>query len=413
MNILIIHRFFHIQGGGERYVFELSRLLKKMGHNVAFFSMHDKNNQKSPWNKYFVSNVSIMSTDLVSRFRLIGRMTYSFEAKRKLSKLIKEFRPDIAHIHNYNVYLSPSILHTLKHYGIPAVQTVHDYHLIAPTRGSLFHNGKICEITKKNKYYRAIFHKCIGGSIMASFIFTVVFYLHKLFNFEEYITTYIAPSHFMKKKLVEYGLSGKKIKYLPIFSSQYAMTTVTKKKFEKKYILYFGRLSPEKGLETLIKAMDNLPNIPLKIVGTGRAKYLQSLKSLAKRSRNIEFVGFKKWKDLKKIIMSAYFCILPSVWYENSPYSAIESFSLGKPVIASKIGGIPEIVKHKQTGLLFDTKNKNDLYINIKNLWSNDNLYFQLSKNSGYIIKENDSSKHYDNLILIYKSVNLLYKIKS
>src|SRR3989344_3962614 len=177
MKILQINKFFYVRGGTSRYFFEVSSLLKSHGHEIAFFSMLDKHNFKSNWSKYFVSNISFDKIKFYQYPQIILRTLYSIEARKKITLLLDNFKPDIAHIHSIYHQISPSILLELKKRNIPIVQTLHDYHLISPNH-TLFHNGRICEITKKRNYWKAIFHRCVKQSYSASFLESVEQYLH-------------------------------------------------------------------------------------------------------------------------------------------------------------------------------------------------------------------------------------------
>ncbi len=404
MKILQIHRHFNIKGGAERYFFELSRMLESHGHKIAFFSMHDKDNIKTKWNKYFVSNLLINNKSILNSLRLWARMTYSLEAKKKISKLLDEFKPDIVHIHNLNIFISPSILTEIKRRKIPIIQTLHDYYLIAPTRGSLFHGDSICEFTKKDKYYKAVLHRCIGNSYFASLLFVLSYYFHYILRFYDLIDLHLAPSNFLRNKYIEYGFNPKKIIYLPYF-----IDTEKYKDYSSiigKYILYFGRLSPEKGLPTLIHSMEKLPHINLIISGDGI-----QLKDLMKQTtdrhlQNIKFVGFKEGEELRRLIYHSRFTVVPSIWYENMPNSILESFASGKPVIASNIGGIPEIVKEGYNSFLFEPKNIDDYKQKIEKLWNNSNRCQRFGRNARDYVKNKFSpEEHYTRLFNIYKKL--------
>lgn len=403
MKVLQVNKFFWLKGGSERYFFDLTKLLENRGHEVIPFSMKDEPNVKSKYNEYFINHIDFSRRENFFReLQKASHTIYSFEAKNKLEKLIQKTKPDIAHLHNIAHQISPSILSVLKKYKIPVVQTLHDYKLICPNY-KLFTQGAICERCKRHRYYQAVLHKCMKNSFWASKIACGEMYIHKLFKlYEKNIDLFIAPSNFLKDKLIEWGQDPKKLVHLPHFMNY----TGHEPSFESSdYIIYFGRLSKEKGVDVLIKAMQAVnPKVKLKIVGTGpEEKGYKLLITNYKLQNRIEFVGYKSGKDLQDIIRSSMFVILPSVWYENLPMSILESFALGKAVVGSNRGGIPELVKDKKTGLLFELGNEKDLTEKINWLVSQPDKIVDLGKNARKLIEEKFSpEEHYKRILEIY-----------
>ncbi|MCL4338139.1 glycosyltransferase family 4 protein [Patescibacteria group bacterium] len=400
MKILQVNKFFYLRGGSSRYFFEVSKLLKSHSHEVAYFSMTDEKNGKSKWSKYFVNNASFEKVSLSHFTYVASRMFYSFEARQKITELLDDFKTDIAHLHSIYHHISPSTIFELKKRNIPIVQTVHDYHLIAPSH-TLFHDGRICELTKKHNFFKAVFHKCVKKSYIASFAEALEQYIYLILNINKYIDTFIAPSRFMIKKLIEYGIDENKIQILNSFCEYKEY----KPDYDSdNYILYFGRLSPEKGLNFLIGAMKYIPYIKLKNVGDGSIKKELMRKVLKLNIKSIEFMGYKSGVELKKMIYRCRFIILPSVCYEIFPLSVLEAFSSGKPVIASNIGGIPEIVKDGYNGYLVEPGNAEDLADKISKLWDNPSLCRKMGKNAReYVEKNYGPREHYEKLMDIYR----------
>lgn len=378
MRILYVNKFFHKSGGVESHFFNLAELMEKKGHKVAFFSMHDELNEKSKWQKYFVSRVSYEDKSVLGKLRFIARLIYSFEAKKKIKKLLDDFRPDIVHLHDIHHQISASIITEIVKLNIPIVQNLGSFHLISPNY-NLFHNGKICEITKKRYFYKAILHKCVKNSFFASLIEVFEKYFHKLMGWDEnLISKFVVPSKFLKNKLIDFGVQRDKIIHIPHFVKKPS-------NFEPEnedYVLYFGRLSEEKGLFTLLNAMQGLPEIQLKIVGKGKQKKILEDYIKKQNLKNIEFINHKSGIALQRIIANSKFTVLPSQWYEVFGLSIIESFSMRKTVIAAKIGGIPEIVQDKQNGLLFRPGEVNQLQKKIKKLFYNGKLLKKLKLNA-------------------------------
>lgn len=403
--ILQINKFHYICGGADRYYFNLSELLRKKGHRVVNFSMKDERNEPSEWSDYFVGNIDISKTHFdLAGLRKAARIIYSLESKRKIEQLIKDIQPDIAHIHNIYHQISPSILPVLKKYNIPVVMNLHDYKLISPNYKFLC-RGKICE--HKRKYYREIFHKSIKDSYIASSWCVLETVIHNVLNiYKNNIDLYLAPSEFIKNKFVEYGFEPDKIKVLPYALDTDKYGNLPNKTVAQRYILYLGRLSEEKGIEVLIEAMKNIKNkVLLKIVGEGsllddlkRKKELEGLD-------NIEFVGFQSGDKLKQIISDSEFVVVPSVWYENSPLVIYEAMALGKTVIGSRIGGIPELIKEGVTGLLFEAGDSRELATKIDYLLDNDKVLTRMGEAAKVESLRFGFDKHYEKIMEVYNLI--------
>ncbi|QQG52832.1 MAG: glycosyltransferase [Candidatus Falkowbacteria bacterium] len=368
MRILQVNKFHYARGGADKYYLSLGRALEASGNEVAYFSMRHPKNEATPYAKYFVSRLSFNEGGFKDKLKTPGRMIYSLEAKRKFKKLVVDFKPDIIHIHNIYHQISPSILDVAKKAGIPVVMHVHDYKLICPNY-QLFAHGEICEACKPHKYYKCVQKKCFKDSRSKSFLAALEMYLHHsvLKIYERNISAFITPSTFMKSKLVEWGWPADKIKVIVNpFDAQMSLSSKEITPSLEKYLLYFGRLSEEKGLKTLIEAAA-LTGTKLKFVGDGPQKI--ELDTLAKKiNADLEFLGFKSGEELKQIILKARTVVIPSIWHENMPLSLLEALNLGKVVIASNIGGIPEIIKDGENGLLFIPGDIQDLVRKINDL---------------------------------------------
>jgi len=449
MKILQINKFFYLKGGSEKYFFELRHLLKKNNHDVVDFSMKDKKNLPSIYSKYFIEPVdlkNLKSTTYLKKPNLLFKFIWNKEAQKKLEILIKKEKPDIAHLHNIHHQISLSILPVLKKYKIPVIQTLHDYQTICPNY-KLYSQGKICQKCKRHKYYQCFFNKCIQNSYLASLFGVLENYFYWLIGIYKNIDIFIAPSKFLKNKFIEFGIPKDKIVYLPNFVEKFSNSTnkfsschsyedrnplINKEgrvapprlqekcgndKKENNYLLYFGRLSKEKGVNVLIKAMRWVnSNIKLKIVGNGpegEVALLRLQREKNKNSNQIQFLGYKNQNELKEIIKNSLAIIVPSQWYENCPLSILEAFSFEKSVIASKLGGIPELVKDGKTGFLFEPGNTKDLAKKINLLFEGENTDPRPRKeiiSMGKFAQEEIEKKynpkiHYQKLMEIYESL--------
>lgn len=402
MKVLMVNKFFYIKGGSETYYFSLKELLEKNGHEVIDFSMKDEKNFDSKYSKYFVDAVDYnRKQSIFSKIKSGLKIIYSYEAKKKLEKLIIETKPDIAHLHIFQHQISLSILDVLKKYNIPVVYTAHDLKMLCPNYKMLDNDLNICEKCKGGKYFNCLKNKCLKKSVIKSFIGTTEAYLNKWRKSYEKIDYIITPSKFYKDKFIEFGVEKNKIQHITNFLN--AQSIDYEKLSNQNYYLYFGRLSEEKGIMTLINAAEET-NINLKIVGTGPLKEEIEQYVQTKGLDSIEILGYKYGKDLYTIVGNAKCVILPSEWYENGPYSAIETLKLSRPLIGSDLAGIPELIENNLNGFIFEHSNKNSLIEKINKFESLSDLQIaEMQKVSHHIFENNYlDDMHYNKIINIY-----------
>lgn len=405
MKILQINKFHYPKGGADKYYLDLSGLLENNGHEVIHFAMQDKKNLPSPYGKYFISYVDFSRTRFNKEgLRAVGRMLYSLEAKKKIERLITAESPDIAHIHNIYHQLSPSILPALKKAGIPVVMTAHDYKLITPNY-NMYHDGAVCEHSKVYKFWNTFVYKCVKDSYAASALAALEMFFHKLFKFyEKNIDVIVTPSQFMADKFVEYKQDKKKIK---VVRNYVDFENFRVNNESKDYFVYFGRLSQEKGLEYLLEALKLAPSAKLKIVGAGPEE--EKLKNKASNlliERRVEFMGYKKEEELWQVVKNSLAVVLPSVWYENAPLSILEAQAFAKPVLGSKIGGIPELIEHGREGLLFKPADYREIAAQLQWSLANKEQLKEMGLRARKKIEENFTpQKHYQKIMAVYQKL--------
>jgi len=410
MKILQINKFFFLRGGSERHFFDLSELLSEKKHRVFVWSTKHPRNFSFPNQEDFVQFIDF-SKSIWQGIKKTKEIFWNKEAKEKLEKVIKREKPDVAHLHNVFSHFSPSIIFALKKYKIPIVLTLHDYKLFCPNY-KFFSKNKVCFNCLKNKNYRSCFSKkCFNDSWIKSFGGYLEGKWHKDFlKVAEKIDIFLAPSLFIKKQAIEWGIPKEKIIHLPNFINKTYVNKKIENKKQSNYFLYFGRLSQEKGVELLIKSFLNIlnefPEWKLKIVGDGPEE--ENFKKIAQGNKQIEFLGRKNSKELNKIISEAYLIVVPSLWPENFPYSILESNALSIPVLASETGGLTELIKHEKSGLLFESGNKNDLENKI--IWSIRNP--KKIRKIGELAREEvfakyNSEKYYKKIIKIYERIKI------
>ena len=397
MKILLVNKYFYRKGGAETYFFALAEGLKSLGHEVAFFSMQHPNNEPSYWSKYFVSEKDYVGK--ISAFQQAkeaATLIYSLESKRKFEALLEEFQPDIIHINNVHRQLTLSILDApyLKKHRVPVVYTAHDYILLCPAYTMVNGRGEVCDACLDRHFMHATKNVCVKGSRAKSALATMEAEFLKFHHSYDMIDLIIAPSQFMKNKLDEGGFAGKTVAMQNFLTdSQMAMgaRVANTHKFEdtkagaRPYFLFFGRLSKEKGILTLVKAFlqaaglaqgsanaqsDDqdarvIPDVwDLHIVGDGpeRGAIEQLIASAGPQAASrIHLLGYKSGEDLQREVGNARFTVLSSEWRENMPYSGLESLAAQTPIIGACIGGIPELVEEGRTGFTFESGNVSDL----------------------------------------------------
>ena len=360
MKVLLVNKYHYVRGGSETYYFGLAELLRKAGHEVIFFAMQDKKNLPCEQSEYFVSNVDFNGElSIREKVNAAVRMIYSLEAKKKISALIEKEEPDIIHINLFHRVLTASIVDAAKKYHIPVVLTMHDLNCFCPNHTMLDH-GKICEACLHGNYLNCVKRVCFKDSRAKCLMAAMESEYNKLSGLYNKIDLYITPSEFYRKKMIESGLTRNKVLCLRNFLPENMFET--EKSVGGSYYLYFGRLSEEKGVMTLLEAVKNVPEVRLEIAGTGPMEQeLQDYVQNENMNDYVHFNGFLSGKALSDIVAGAKCIVLPSEWYENGPYSIMEAMAAGKPVIVSGEGGLPEIVQSGENGFICEAFNPNSL----------------------------------------------------
>ena len=342
MKILEINKFNYTKGGAERHFLDVVSLLKSAGHNVAIFSMKSPRNLFSPWQKYFVSYVGFGKEDsLMSKFKGLFRI-YSFSAKRKIGKLLDDFKPEIVHIHNIYHHISPSILGEIKKRNIPIVMTVHDYHLISPDREEYLE-------AVGRKYWKFIFVSK-KYSLLKKSALVLKSYFEDLIDWKSKIDAFIAPSQFVAEKLITAGIDKEKINVIPHFISNNSKDNYAEKKegknLSREYAFYFGRISKEKGAMEMLETFRKIGKIKLLLAG----EIEDDLKIVS--DKNVNYLGYLKKNQIEKYIKNAKFCVSFSRLPETFGLIALESIGFGKPFIGLDSGAYKEVIEQGKTGFI-------------------------------------------------------------
>ena len=381
MKVLLVNKYHYKKGGSETYYFTLAEALKNKGHEVVFFAMKDEEkNIPCDQEKYFVSNASVQG-GIKSKINMVLHIAYSKEAYGNMKKLLAEEKPDLVILNLVHKQITLSIIDAIKEYDakLPIFWTMHDLIAVCPSYTMLDGAGNVCEKCLAGSFKPCVENKCMKGSTLMSHLSKFEADYIRRRKWYDQVDLFICPSEFYKNKLEEAHFTKSKIVALrnPLpLDTQYELCDEN-----QGYVLYFGRLVKEKGVKTLIDAASKI-GCRLVILGTGPME--DELKAYAKDMANVEFKGFQTGKALKDYVKNSRCVVLPSEWYENGPYSAMEAMAVGKPLIVSDNGGLPELVDHEKNGYVYAAKDGADALAECigKMLQLNENEYKLMCQNS-------------------------------
>jgi len=398
MKIVQANKFYFLKGGAERYFLDLSELLSARGHEVIPFSMSHPDNLDTEFAEYFPGRIDYDVRDGLGLGKAL-RTIYSREARRMMERLLEDEKPDLVHLHNIYHQLTPSILLALRRRRVPVVQTLHDYKLICPSY-LMIAAGDPCERCKGGKFFMAALTRCHRKSFAASSVVALEAYVHRLLRSHEAVRLFLCPSEFIMKKFIQFGFPRERMLRIPYFIP---LDRYQPEYEPGRYYLYLGRLSREKGLSTLLDAAARARGVPLKIAGDGplRGELLRRIE--LEKLDWVSYVGFSSGDELRELVRGATFTVVPSEWYENYPFSILESFALGKPVLGSAIGGIPELVVEGETGYLFPVRDAGRLAERIALLYSERSRTKQMGVRArAFVEAELNPDRHLDLLSEAY-----------
>lgn len=359
MRILLCNKFYYRRGGDCIYTLNLEALLKAQGHDVAVFAMEHPDTLDTPWRRYFPPEVNLSSASSKARFFL--RSLGGGGTASRFKSLLKEFKPDVVHLNNIHSQLSPVIADIAHKCGCKVVWTLHDYKLLCPRYDCMRHGTEPCDLCFSDKN-NVLKQKCMKDSLPASIMAYCEAVRWNRDTLETCTDAFICPSHFMKSKMEQGGFNPAKLHTVCNFidTEKCRRDDYTER---GDYYCYVGRLSTEKGVETLARVAASLPH-KLVVIGDG------PLKETLPKSSGIEYVGRKDWGDIKHIAGLARFLVIPSECFENNPLSVIEALCLGTPVLGARIGGIPELIDEGTDGLCFESGNEEAFARKIEKMFS-------------------------------------------
>lgn len=397
MRIIAANNYYYLRGGSERVMFDEERSLRARGHEVIPYSAWHANNYPAESSEYFAPQRGADSSSILHKITSIRAFVNNTRAGSSFAALLDAKHPEVIHCHNIYGSLTTSILVEATKREIPAVMTAHDAKLICPTYLCLDH-GKICEACHGKNYYQAILKNCHAKGIVASSMFALESYYNSFLKRYETLSRIITPSRFLKELFIRNGVDEGRLEFIP---NGVDVDDLEPQIEPGNYALYVGRLSAEKGVLTLLKAITG-SGIPLRLVGEGPVR--AEAEALAAGSAMIRFEGYKQGSELSELYRKAAFVVVPSEWYENAPMSVLESFAHGKPVLGARIGGIPELVRPGETGELFEPKNVEELRHSLMELFQNREDLKRRGQRARHLVEQEYSLKlHTDRIIGLYE----------
>jgi glycosyltransferase involved in cell wall biosynthesis len=406
MRILYCNKYNFRFSGTEAYLFETMELMRSRGHEAALFSMADDRGAATPYDHHFVPLTDFkQSVGFVRKAQLAFQALYSLEARKRIGRMIDDFRPDVAHVRNIYHHLSPSILWELKSRGVPVLYHINDFKLICPNYNLISSAGDVCERCKGGRFWNVVSQGCYSGGFPASTVLAAEAYFHTwISTYPKCVDLILAPSRFAKQKLIENGngWQAERIEVLPHF--QNCPTQVVPHPGSDAPVLYFGRLSAEKGVDDLLHAMQRVPNIQLIIAGDGPQRPLLEALGRSLGLTNVRFVGHLSGAALESAIAGSQFTVFPSRAYETMGKSILESYAQARAVVASDLGSRRELVADGRTGVLYKVKDIAQLSSAIALLDANPDLAEKMGGEGYELVKRKHSQeRHFAELERIYE----------
>ena len=348
MRVLLVNAFHYLRGGVERTYLDESRWLEAAGHEVLHFATHDPRNLPSPTTRHFAPAADFGEAAPAGRLLAqLPRALWSRPAARAIEGLLEETRPDIAHLHAPSRYLTPAFLRPLERAGVPVVMTLHDFKPWCTNR-ILFARGAPCERCRGGQHWRALVTGCVQDSRAKSAVAMVEAYAHGAMGAYRAVRCWIAPSRFVLEKAIEHGVARADLRLLP--HGVDAGTAVASEVPRGPFVFFSGRLSLEKGVRLLPALATHLAPMPVLVAGEGPSS--EWLANEARSAPNLRLLGHVEDAVLAGLRAAAAVVVVPSLFYEHFGYAVAEALLDRRPVVASAIGAIPELVEHEVTGLL-------------------------------------------------------------
>lgn len=348
MRIIVASSFHYPRGGDSGHFLDIVAELERRGHEVAVFSMQHPQNLSSPWSEYWVPYVEYRGElTLLNRLRSGLRSIYSVESRRRMGRLLRDFAPDVVHFHSVQHHLTLAAVEACASTNIPVVWTLHDYRSVCPA-STLLRGAELCERCAGGRFWHGAVGRCKSGEMSRSLAAVVESYAARARGTLGAVECYVAPSRFLARKVVAMGLPARRLEVVPNPVHREALPVDS---VGRRGLLYVGRLSAEKGVGALIKAVAGLDDARLRVVGDGPEAV--RLAALATRlDVNVVFDGWRDAAEIEASMSAAELLCVPSIWYENCPGVVLEAMATGLPVVASDLGGLSELLDGGKAGWL-------------------------------------------------------------
>ncbi|MGO9327472.1 MAG: glycosyltransferase family 4 protein [Steroidobacteraceae bacterium] len=388
MKVLLVHNKYRTSApsGEDIAVANERRMLESRGVEVIAFER---------------CNDDLDDSSLMAKAAVALNTVWSRRSRAELTMVLREVRPDIAHVHNTFSVISPSVYGACRAAGVPVVQTLHNFRFFCP--GALFlRDGKPCEACVEKNLLQSIRYRCYRNSVAATATLATMLSVHRAIGtYDRDIDRYIALTQFARGKFANAGIADAKLVVKPNFIPN----PPDPGHGEGRYVVFVGRLTEGKGVETLIDAWRDLGSVKLRIVGDGNLRV--QLEARAKREGlNIEFTGKQDRAAVLEAISNATFLIMPSVWYETFGLVVAEAFACGTPVLVSRIGSLDELVQEGTTGAKFTPGDPRDLANAVRTMLGDEARLQRMRIGArSFFDAHLTEEKNYSQLMTIYEDV--------
>lgn len=387
MNVLLVHNHYRYAGGEDAVLEAECRLLEGAGHRVSRYARH---------------NDEIREFSPRRRVALLWEATWSRISYREIRALVRRQRPDVVHVHNVVPLITPSVYYACRDERVPVVQTLHNFRLLCPS-ALLLRNGRICEECPQHSLARSVRHACYRRSRVQTMAVARMLSVHRrMGTWQSKVDAYIALTRSCHRTFAQYGVPAGRLFVKPNFLASPPEPSSR----HQGFVLFLGRLSVEKGLHTLLRASQRFRDIPLKIAGDGPLREELRCTAKANALEHVDLLGHRPASECLDLLGAARFLVMPSEWYETFGLTLVEAFACGKPVVASRLGAMAELVEHGRTGLLFEPGNAQDLADKVRWMVENEDVAMEMGRNARAVFEEKyTAERNYEMLIGIYGRV--------
>ena len=414
--VLVVNKYHFVSGGAERYFLSIMEALKRRGIEPLSFSVNYSKTLPSPYQRYFIepvvkgeaAKILYQHPSLWQKISLFMEAIYNARAAKAVTRMIEEQRPEVAYFLNFNNHISPSAISACVKKGVPVVMRMSDFNLVCSSN-MYYRDGHSCTDCKKG-LHNAVIHRCVHGSFTKSLASVLAINFHRMWKIYDRVSAFVCPSFFMKRELEELGMPPEKVHQINTFAAPQEKGSPD---LNAPYLLYIGRLASYKGIDTAIRAFSRLkekfPNVNFFVLGDENDGDSERVRAVIREcgTENVRLLPFER--DKKRVlewIQHALFMVVPSEFFENLPNTILESFSCGRPVIATRFGCMPDIVKEGEYGLLYELGDFCDLSEKMGFLISHDEERERMGAQAYEALRRDYSEVgHVDHLLDLFEKV--------